>query len=104
MIPQALRVICYIRYWFENSSVTGISEPIFYGDLVNKLKNIVGNSNLSDQFKKIIIRKNKAGYNLDIMRQSTCLVVNQSQFIAMVSFLIAGWLGLRLNDGSDVKL
>ena len=30
----------------------GISEPIFYGDLVYKFKRIVGKPNLSDQFKK----------------------------------------------------
>ena len=30
----------------------GISEPIFYGDLVNKFKRIVGKPNLSVQFKK----------------------------------------------------
>ena len=34
----------------------GISEPIFYGDLVYKFKIIVGNPNFSDQFKKIIKR------------------------------------------------
>ena len=32
----------------------GISEPIFYGDLVYKFKRIVGKPNFSDQFKKII--------------------------------------------------
>ena len=32
----------------------GLSEPIFYGDLVYKFKIIVGNPNFSDQFKKII--------------------------------------------------
>ena len=34
----------------------GISEPIFYGDLVYKLKRIVGKPNFSDQFKKIVKR------------------------------------------------
>ena len=32
----------------------GISEPIFYCDLVYKFKRIVGKPNFSDQFKKII--------------------------------------------------
>ena len=50
----------------------GISEPIFYGDLVYKFKQIVGKPNFSDQFKKIV----KRWYNLDIMRQSACLVLN----------------------------
>ena len=54
----------------------GISEPIFYGDLVYKFKRIVGKPNFSDQFKKIIKRHKKVGYNLDIMRQSAYLVVN----------------------------
>ena len=54
----------------------GISEPIFYGDLVYKFKRIVGKPNLSDQFKKIVKRYIRVGYNLDIMQQSACLVLN----------------------------
>ena len=54
----------------------GISEPIFYGDLVYKFKRIVGKPNLSDQFKKIVKRYIRVGYTLDIMRQSACLVLN----------------------------
>ena len=45
----------------------GISEPIFYGDLVHKFKRIVGKPNFSDQFKKIVKRYIRVGYNLDIM-------------------------------------
>ena len=58
------------------SPVRGISEPIFYGDLVDKFKRIVGKPNFSDQFKKIVKRYIRVGYNLDIMRQSACLVLN----------------------------
>ena len=54
----------------------GISEPIFYGDLVYKFKRIVGKANFSDQFKKIVKRYIRVRYNLDIMRQSACLVLN----------------------------
>ena len=54
----------------------GISESIFYGDLVYKFKRIVGKPNFSDQFKKIVKRYIRVGYNLDIMRQSACLVLN----------------------------
>ena len=54
----------------------GISEPIFYGDLVYKFKRIVGKPNFSDQFKKIVKRYIRVGYNLDIMRQCACLVLN----------------------------
>ena len=55
----------------------GISEPIFYGDLVYKFKRIVGKPNFSDQFKKIVKHYIRVGYNLDIMPQSACLVLNQ---------------------------
>ena len=54
----------------------GISEPIFYGDVVYKFKRNVGKSNFSDQIKKIVKRYIRVGYNLDIMRQSACLVLN----------------------------
>ena len=35
-----------------------------------------GNPNFSDQFKNIIKRYIKGGYNLDVMRQCECLVLN----------------------------
>ena len=66
----------------------GISEPIFHGDLVYKFKRIVGKPNVSDQFKKIVKRYIRVGYNLDVMRQSACLVLNPIT-IAMVFSLIA---------------
>ena len=52
------------------------SKPIIYGDLVYKFKRIVGKPNFSDQFKKIVKHYIRVGYNLDIMRQSACLVLN----------------------------
>ena len=54
----------------------GIPNPIFYGYLVYKFERIAGKSNFSDQFKKIVKRYIRVGYNLDIMRQSACLVLN----------------------------
>ena len=67
----------------------GISEPIFYGDLVYKFKRIVGKPNFSDQFKKIVKRYIRVGYNLDIMRQSACLVLNPIMVYCYGSSLIA---------------
>ena len=61
---------------FKTLLQQGISEPIFYGDLVYKFKRIVGKPNFSDQFKKIVKRYIRVGYSLDIMRQSACLVLN----------------------------
>ena len=54
----------------------GQSEPEFYGDLVYKFKNILGRANFSDQFRNIIVRYKRIGYNKNIMRQSPCLVFN----------------------------
>ena len=45
-------------------------------DLVYKFKRTVGKHNFSDQFKKIVKRYIQFGYNLNIMRQSACLVLN----------------------------
>ena len=53
-----------------------LSEPEFYGDLVYKFKKIVGRVDFSDQFRKIIVRYKRIGYNINIMRQSACLVFN----------------------------
>ena len=54
----------------------GLSEPEFYGDLVCKFKKIVHRADFSDQFRKIIVRYKRIGYNINKMRQSACLVFN----------------------------
>ena len=45
----------------------GLTEPKFYGDLVYKFRKI---------FKNIIVRYKKIGYNIDVLRQTACLIVN----------------------------
>ena len=50
----------------------GICNPEFYGDLVYKF----GNPNFSNLLKRIVNRFKRAGYSLDIMRQTACLVFN----------------------------
>ena len=54
----------------------GLSEPEFYGDLVYKFKKLKGINDFSFQFRKIITRYRRIGYNLNVMRQSVCLVFN----------------------------
>ena len=56
----------------------GISVPIFYGDLVYKFKRIV------EKDSKTYVR---VGYNLDIMRQSACLVLNPIMVYSYNGFL-----------------
>ena len=54
----------------------GLSDPEFYGDLVYNLKNIVGFNNFSVQFIKIISNYKKIAYNINVLQQTACLVVN----------------------------
>ena len=48
----------------------------FYGDLVYKFRKIIGKIDFPYHFKKIIVRYKKIGYNINVMRQTACLVVN----------------------------
>ena len=54
----------------------GICNPEFYGDLVYKFKKIIGNPKISNLLKRIVNRFKRAGYSLDIMRQTACQVFN----------------------------
>ena len=54
----------------------GLSEPELYGDLVYRFKKVIGMNDFTFQFRKIITRDKRIGYNLSFMRQSTCLVSN----------------------------
>ena len=51
----------------------GLSEPEFYGD---KFKKLISRNDFSFQFRKIITRYRRIGYNLIVMRQSAYLVFN----------------------------
>ena len=65
----------------------GLSEPEFYGDLVYKFRKIIGKNDFPYHFKKIIVRYKKIGYNINVMRQTPCLVVNP---IKVNSMFMAG--------------
>ena len=89
----------------------GLSEPEFYGDLVHKFKKkIVGRADFSDQFKKIIVRYKRIGYNINIMRQSACLVFNPVTVNNFASLFNCTPVGresdsmMALDDGTDIKI
>ena len=67
----------------------GLSEQEFYGDLVYKFKKIMCSTDFSDQFRKIIIRHKRISYNLNVVRQSACLVINPFTLITLLHSLIA---------------
>ena len=54
----------------------GLSEPEFFGNLVYKFRTIIGKNDFPYHFKKIIVRSKKIGYNINVLRQTACLVVN----------------------------
>ena len=72
----------------------GICNPEFYGDLVYKFKKIIGNPNFSNRFKCFVNLFKRAGYTLDIMQQTACLVFNPIWLKAMLHSLVA-WQLLR---------
>ena len=73
----------------------GLSKPDFYGDLVYKLKKIVGSYNFSAQFIKIISHYKKIGYNINVLQQTSCLVVNPIM-VGNFAFLLIErrWVGI----------
>ena len=54
----------------------GLSEPEFYGDLVYKLKKIVGSNNFSAQFIKMNSHYKKIGYNIYVLQHNPITVGN----------------------------
>ena len=65
-------------------------------DLVYKLKKIVGSNNFSAQFIKIISRYKKIGYNINVLQQTICLVVDPIT-VGNFAFLFNHWHLLWVN-------
>ena len=51
--------------------------------MVPKLRKNVSRTDFSDQFRKVVMYYKCTGYNINVMRQSACLVINP---IAVDSF------------------
>ena len=81
----------------------GLSEPEFYSDFVYKLKKKkkkknVGRADFSDQFRKIIVRYKRIGYNINIMRQAARLVFNPITVNNFASLFNCTPAGRRASD------
>ena len=63
---------------FKSLLHQGLLEPEFYGYLV--FKKIMGRTDFSGPFRKIILRHKRIGYDLNVMRQSAGLVINPITF------------------------
>ena len=79
----------FAKFYYRNSDLVlkfnsnlktllreGISKPVFYGDVVYKLRKILGHGNFPNVFGKIIKRFIKRGYDPTILRHTACLVFN----------------------------
>ena len=55
---------------------SSVYNPEFYGDLEYRFKKIIESPNFCNHFKRIVNRFKRAGYTLDIMRQTACLDLN----------------------------
>ena len=54
----------------------GLSEPDFYGGLVYRLRKIVGSDGFSARFVGVVSHCRRIGYNINVLQQTACLVVN----------------------------
>ena len=63
-----------IVFGLKTLLLQGLSEPEFYGDLVYKFRKIISKKDFPYHFKKKIVRYKKIGYNIDVLRQTACLV------------------------------
>ena len=85
--------------WYLNSKLVlnllrqGLSKPEFYGDLVYKLKKIFGSNNFSAQYIKIISHYKNIGYNINVMQQTACLVVNPITIVILAFLFICTPVG-----------
>ena len=76
ILSAAFVIVSKYNVGLKTLPLQGLSEPEFYGDLVYKFRKIIGKNDFPYHFKKIIVRYKKIGYNINVMRQTVCLVVN----------------------------
>ena len=75
----------------------GFSEPEFYGDSVYKVRKIIDKNDFHYHFKK-------NGSDIDVLRQTACLVVNPVKVNSFVYLIDCTTVSLRLNDGTILNL
>ena len=73
-----------------------LSESECYGDLLFKLKKVVSSNIFSAQLIKIITHYKKIGYNINVLQQTACLVINGWQLCSPL-YLQAGMKDTNLS-------
>ena len=82
----------------------GLSEPEFYGDLVYTLRIIVSRADFTDQFRKVTMRYKHIGYDISVMRQSGCLVINPITVNSFASLFNCTPVGRASDSMINIKL
>ena len=54
----------------------GISHPEFYGDVIYRLRKIIGKNHFSSLFTKIIRKYRKRNYDVIILQRTACLIID----------------------------
>ena len=69
-----------------------------------KFRKIIGKHDFPYHLKKISVRYNMIGHNIDVLRQTTCLVVNPIKVNSFAYLFNCTTVGFRLNDGTILDL
>ena len=59
-----------------------------------KFRKIIGKNDFPYHFKQITVRYKKIGYNMDVLRQTACLVVNPTKVNSFTYLLNCTTVGL----------
>ena len=87
---------CYLKFWLHCTS---------YGVYISQLIRFARVCSHVANFRKIILRYKRIGYNINIMRQSACLVFNPTTVNSFVSLFDCMPVGrVSLSDGPNLKL
>ena len=69
-------------------------EQKYTGKQTGGFRKIIGKNDFPYHFKKIVVRYKKIGYNINVMRQTACLVVNPikvNSFAYLFNCTTVGW-------------
>ena len=91
--PRHFDIVSNYNVVLKTLLLQGLTEPEFYGDLVYEFRKIIGKNDFPYHFKKIIVRYKKIGYNIDVLRQTACLVVNPIKVNSFAYLFHWGWPG-----------
>ena len=95
--PRHFDIVSKYNVGSKTLLLEGLSEPDFYGNLVYKFRKIIGKNDFLYHFKKVVVRYKKIGYNIYVLQQTACLVVNPIKVNSFAYFFSCTTVG-RASD------